>query len=293
MEKESIQATIKMMGPIAWIALAAGLQMWGALLFVHASVDLILVITGATITFGVYLLNRFTDKEDSYNCPQQKILFQRRPLIIIIPIVLLVVSFSLLVFTGRLVAWHLILITCGIFYSVSFIPVLKNKSIGFIRIKDIFFIKNILVSFLWGITPFALAVNLGGYTPPRNDFFVIVLAFCLSALINSTSGDVRDIVGDRISGIVTFANYFGKKSTAVCLMVIGGLGCVSVEIYHYLGYASAPATMFFLIAVLWSGLVATPVYISKIHLPKLISEPLGDSQVVFNGIALIIFSLCV
>ena len=293
METNSIKTTINMLGPIAWIALAAGLQILGALLFFRAPIDLILVFTGASITFSVYLLNRFTDDEDSYNCPEQKILFQRKPALISIPISLFAISFLILAFSGRLVAWHIVILICGIFYSVSFIPILKRKSISFIRIKDIFFIKNILVSFLWGITPFILAGSFRHSMPPRSDFIVVVFAFCLTALINSTSCDVRDMVGDRLAGIVTFANYFGKKFTAFCLCFFGVAGCLAVGINHYAGHVSVPATLFFFITVLWSGIVASPIYLRTLQLPKSVSEPLNDSQVVFNGISLIVLSMCV
>jgi 4-hydroxybenzoate polyprenyltransferase len=293
MESGSLKATVRMLGPIAWIALAAGLQILGALMFFRAPIDVILVFTGASITFSVYLLNRFTDDEDSYNCPEQKILFQQKRVLIFIPISLFVLSFLLLAFSGRLVAWHIVLFICGIFYSVSFIPVLKSKSVSFIRIKDIFFIKNILVSFLWGITPFILAGSFRHTMPPRSDFIVVVSAFCLTALINSTSCDVRDLIGDRLAGIVTFANYFGKKFTAFCLCFLGAAGCLAVGINHYAGHIGIPATLFFYVTVLWSGIVASPIYFSKLQLPRSVIEPLNDSQVVFNGISLIVLSLCV
>jgi 4-hydroxybenzoate polyprenyltransferase len=291
MDSGKAKAAIQMLGPVTWIAFAAGLQLCGAFLFFQAPIDLILVATGTIITFSVYLLNRFTDDEDCYNCPEQKILFQQKPILISIPITLLIMSFLLLSFTGGFVNWDRVLIICGIFYSVSFIPVFKNKSIRFIRLKDVFFLKNILVSLLWGITPFALAVSYGHILPPKNDFVVVILAFFITALINSTSGDVRDIMGDRIAGIVTFANFIGKKYTALCLSSMGVLGCVLVGINNYEGHIGKPATILFFATVLWSGIVAAPIYINKLHLPKIFSEPLIDSQVVFNGIALIILSV--
>jgi 4-hydroxybenzoate polyprenyltransferase len=290
METGSLKNTFKMMGPIALLALAAGLQMLGALLFFKAQVDLILIFTYVFITFSIYLLNKFTDDEDNYNCPEQKILFQRKPILITIPIFLIALSIILLSFTNRLMVWHIVLIICGIFYSVNLIPIIKNNSIAFIRLKDIFFIKNILVSFLWSITPFILAKGLNLLISPKNDFIVVIIASFITAFINTTSSDIRDMVGDRLMGIVTFANFFGKKYTALLLFLISTIGCLYVGINYSAGNISTPATFFFFTIVLLAGIVAAPIYIGKFKLPKLISEPLNDSQAIFNGIALIVLS---
>ena len=117
METGSLKNTFKMIGPIAWLALAAGLQMIGALLFFKAPIDLILIFTGITITFGVYMLNKFTDDEDNYNCPDQKMFFQKKSLLIASPILLIVSSIFLLVITNRLVAWHIFLIVSGMMFG--------------------------------------------------------------------------------------------------------------------------------------------------------------------------------
>jgi len=291
MVKEKAQTTFAMIAPVAWIAFAAGLQILGAFIYFKTPFDLIILITGMILTFCIYFINRFTDDEDNFNCPEQKIFFQKKSSLIIIPIILLVITYVVLGLTNRLGFWHFVLLFAGILYSINIIPVLNKKSIRFIRLKDITFLKNIIVSILWGLTPFAFAISLKHVLPHQSDVLVIIGAFCLTVLINSTSTDVRDIVGDRIAGITTFANYFGKKITLWTLLSLGAISCAFVAILFQLEKIGIPSFLFFLMSVTWSLFAVIPIYSSKFHFSKAISEPINDSLAVFNGIGLILIGL--
>ena len=281
-----------MLGPIAWLAFAAGLQMLGALLFFKAPVDLILISTGALITFGVYMLNRFTDEEDGYNYPEQKMFFQNKSVLIALPIALIAFSILLLAITERLVPWHIVLIVFGILYSLSIIPFVRNKSLCFIRLKDILFVKNIAVSLLWGITPFALAASQKNVVMPgKADLLIAVTAFCLTTFITAIAYDVPDAEGDKHAGISTITTRFGKKFTRNFLFMVGILGCLFVGTLYVIGKIEIPALVLFFANVFWTGLVTVPVFIGRKQPLKLIIKPLLDSQCVFCGISLIIFSL--
>ncbi len=292
MDTGTLKVTVKMLAPIAWLAFAAGLQMLGALLFFKASVDLILISTCFFITFGVYMLNRFTDEEDGYNYPEQKLFFQNKSVLMAIPVILLGISLLLLLVTGRLVTWHIILIALGILYSVSVIPFIRHKSLCFIRLKDIFFIKNIIVSLLWGITPFALAASQkNAILPGKADLLIAVAAFCLTTFITAVAYDVPDAEGDRHAGILTITTRFGIKFTRQFLLLIGMIGCLSVVTLYLLGKTGIPAMVLFFANVLWTTVVTVPVFIERKNLLNAYSKPLLDSQCVFCGFSLIIFSL--
>jgi len=292
MDTGTLKATVKMLGPIAWLAFAAGLQMLGALLFFKAPVDWILISTGALITFGVYMLNRFTDEEDGYNYPEQKIFFQNKSVLIALPIALIAFSILLLSITGRLVPWHIVLIVFGILYSLSIIPFIRNKSLCFIRLKDILFVKNISVSLLWGITPFALAASQkNAVMPGKADLLIAVTAFCLTTFITAIAYDVPDAEGDKHVGISTFTTRFGKKITRNFLFLMGILGCLFVGTIYVIGKIEIPALTLFFANVFWTGIVTVPVFIEGKQPLKLFIKPLLDSQCVFCGISLIIFSL--
>lgn len=287
----TMKAAVKMFGPVAWLALAAGLQMLGALLFFKAPIDPILISSYTLIAFGVYLLNRFTDKEDSYNCPEQKMFFQRKSMLISFPISLILLSFLVLAVSNRLVVWHLILIVSGILYSISVIPFIRNKSLCLLRLKDILFVKNIAVSLLWGITPFAIAASQKiSVTPPKMDLITIIVAFCLTTLINTTTCDVRDVEGDRYAGAKTLPTYFGVNFTMFFLLLLGVVGSIFAAINYYTGNIGKPAFFLFFAVLIWTVIVALPIYSKGLKLSKLFSEPLIDTQQVFCGISLILFS---
>jgi 4-hydroxybenzoate polyprenyltransferase len=292
METIPFKAVVRMLGPIAWLALAAGLQMLGALLFFKTPVDLILITTYFIITFGIYLLNRFTDSEDSFNCPEQRIFFQQKSKLIIVPIFFIAISIILLTATDRLVFWHIILIVLGVLYSVNLIPMVHNNSMRFVRLKDLLFIKNISVSLLWGITPFVIAASQKSPVfPTLGDLLVVVSAFCLTTLINTVSCDVRDTDGDRHAGVLTLATRFGEKRTGALLSSLGILAGLLVAIDFFLGNVGKPATILFFSTIIWTGAVAVPIYIKKIKFPKSLSEPLIDTQQVVCGLSLIVLSI--
>jgi 4-hydroxybenzoate polyprenyltransferase len=289
----NIKAAVKMLGPVAWLAFAAGLQMLGALLFFKAPIDPILISTGALLTFGVYLLNRFTDKEDGYNYPEQKMFFQHKPTLIFFPIVAIVLSFFILAVSSRLVMWHFVLIGGGIFYSISVIPFIQNKSLCFVRLKDILFVKNIIVSILWGVTPFAIAASQKfSIAPSKIDLIIVSAAFCLTTFMTVIACDIHDIEGDRHAGIVTLATFFGKKLNALFLLILGTGGCLFVGFMYLEDKVSLAAMVLFLANIVWTCIAIAPVYGRLIHLSKPFRKPFVDSQLVFNGISLIVLSMC-
>jgi 4-hydroxybenzoate polyprenyltransferase len=286
---KSFKTFLLMTGPVAWLALASSLQLVGAMLFFKLPLDFILISTGFFITFGIYLLNRFTDKEDNVNCPDRKFYFQEKNKIL--PILFIVGSIFILLTTSRLLPWHVFMLCGGILYSISIIPVIKKRSIQFIRLKDIILVKNLIVSLIWGLSSFIIAKSQKGAIMPENslDLFIIISAFCLTTFINTTSCDVRDVTGDFYSGTKTLATYFGKNKIKIGFLFIGLIACSIILLGHFYDKISLGPTILFLSSVIWTGLVASPIYIGK--LSKAISEPLIDTQQIFCGVALILLSI--
>lgn len=287
-----LRSWLKVFAPIALLSFAAGLQMFGALLFFNLKPNIVLILSYMLISFGIYLLNRFTDDEDCFNCPEQKFLFQKKTSLIAIPIFLILVSFILLTTLSLLTKWHILLIISGIIYSVSIVPWLQNNKIIFLRLKEIVVLKNISVSLLWGITPFAIAASTGTHTQlPFLDLIVVIFAFCLTTLINTTSCDVRDIEGDQIAGVRTIAAMLGRNVTGMVLLSLSVAGAVFVVVISYLNYLNTNTILLFFITVIWTLLVSIPVYLKSIRLPKMITEPLIDTQQILCGVVLIFISL--
>jgi 4-hydroxybenzoate polyprenyltransferase len=292
MEQKSVKATIRMLGPIAWLAFAAGLQMLGALMFFKAPIDPVVIVTAIFITFGIYLLNRFTDVEDGYNYPDQKLYFQKTTALKAFPILLIGASILLLAVTGRLVPWHMILIIGGVVYSVSIIPIIKKKSINFIRLKDIPFVKNIVVSLFWGITPFSIAASQkNAVIPEQYSLLFAITAFALSTFITAIAYDVPDAEGDRHAGVKTITTLFGEKFTLKFIIASGLLGCMIIGTYFLLGKVNLVTLSFFYFIIFWTGIVTLPVFIKKIKISTEFKKPFLDSQCVFCGLTLIVYSI--
>jgi 4-hydroxybenzoate polyprenyltransferase len=286
-----IRSGLKIFAPITLLSVAAGLQMIGALLFFRSELSTLHVLSYALISFGIYLLNRFTDDEDCINCPEQKVYFQNKGVLIIFPILILLTAVILLTAFSLLTAWHILLIISGISYSVALVPKVKHNRLVFFRIKDVIILKNISVSLLWGVIPFAIAATTAKIHPPALDLLIVVFSFCLTTFINTTSCDVRDIDGDKIAGVRTFAGALGKDATGIILFSISIIGSVLVGILAFLNYIQQTTVFLFYVTILWTLIVSTPIYFKHFHLPKLITEPLIDTQQILCGVALIFISL--
>lgn len=292
MHTSQFKSGLKVLAPITLLSIAAGLQMLGALLFFKHEPNSVLILSYMLISFGIYLLNRYTDDEDCINCPEQKIYFKKDTSQFAIPIALLFIASVMLAAVALLTFWHLVLIFSGVLYSVSMIPWYKNNKLVFIRLKEVVILKNISVSLLWGITPFAIAASIGTTIQlPFYDLIVVVATFFLTTLINTTTCDVRDIEGDQLAGVKTLAAILGRTTTEIILFSIAIVTSVIVALLSLHGYIQSSTTLLFFIVILWTILVSLPTYLNTIKLPKVITEPLIDTQQILCGVALIVISV--
>ena len=157
--------------------------------------------------------------------------------------------------------------------------------------KEIFFVKNLSVRQLWGIMPFAIAASQSASDAPGTaDLTVIILAFCMTTLINTTTCDVRDADGDRRVGIVTVATKFGEHRTGLYLLGIGSVAAVAVVGSYIAGTIRLPSCMLFVGTMAWTAVVSLPAYMKKQQVPRTISEPLIDTQQLVCGAALILLA---
>ena len=78
------------------------------------------------------------------------------------------------------------------------------------RVKDIPTAKNVIVGLSWG----ALEAGLAGAGWP------IFASFSLWAFNNSTICDIRDVIGDRLSGVRTIPAMLGAERTRLALVIL-------------------------------------------------------------------------
>lgn len=166
------------------------------------------------MTFSLYSLNKLTDmKEDAINMPERlNFLKGRRNLIIIYSVVAYLLCILLTFFDKP----------SSVF--IVFVPLIANALYGsrllpgLPRLKDISFMKNIVVAVSWAVTTTLLPA---GHILNEKSTIALVLYFMLAkAFVNTVLYDVRDVTGDKENGIRTMPVIFGQKKTTFVLLAI-------------------------------------------------------------------------
>lgn len=185
--------------------------------------------------FGVYALNRFTDmKEDFLNDSYRSIFFvKRKRLLTAVWVTLGAVGVGLAL-TQHLSFYFMLLLAVGVFYSCKLFPwYTPGRGMMFIRLKEIPFMKNVLVAGAWGASIFFVPLLLApGRDLPVSLFSVGVLsgAMMLSTLNNTVFCDILDISGDRLAGNKTLPVLIGAGRTQLVLMAVNGAWIVTVAV---------------------------------------------------------------
>jgi len=163
------------------------------------------------IAFAIYNLNRKTDEgEDAIN-REDRYSFTKRYEKSLYGLSLAGIGISL-VFSALhsifAVIVTLIPFICGTLYSVRWLP----PGLPYRRLKEIPFVKNIMVGFAWsfflGLLPVALNNSL-----PDTRTLIMCLVFFFWGIMASTIPDIRDRVGDEKTGVRTIPVIYGDEKT--------------------------------------------------------------------------------
>ena len=170
------------------------------------------------MTFGIYSINKLTDiKEDAINRPDRvDFLKGRERHIGAYSIFSLLISAALAYHieqTALLILFVPFIANCV--YSSKVHPALP-------RLKDIPCVKNIVVGLSWALVCTLMpAVTLEEAQLP-SVALVIYLMF-IKDFINSTLCDLKDVNGDRVSGVKTIPVILGPQKTRRILMILNSL----------------------------------------------------------------------
>ena len=165
-------------------------------------------------TFSVYNLNRATDgAEDSINRPRAA---SRKPIFFLVPSIIASALCLLLSASVGPQALGVIVtsFTASILYSFKLSPSTP-------RLKEILGLKSVLVAFSWGFTGALLPASCQAV-----DAVKIGLAFTyifVQILVNTILCDVRDMDGDRASGVNTLPIALGLGATRKFLLTVNTL----------------------------------------------------------------------
>ena len=192
-----------------FIAINAALLVCYSFLIYNINVDFSLLLAAFFLTFTVYNLNKLSDiKEDSINLPERaRFISKNKKFITYVTIISYLAALSLSFLQNFLATFVILFPFCiGLIYSIK----LSN-----FRLKDILAVKNIVVALPWAVmgTFLPLAVLYTVLTK----IMLIFYFFFIRLFINTVLFDVRDIEGDRMSGVRTIPVVFGRQKTKTLL----------------------------------------------------------------------------
>jgi 4-hydroxybenzoate polyprenyltransferase len=185
--------------------------------------DFIMYLVCFLVSMFVYSFNRFTDiKEDMINNPERVKFFKKFKYYFFISSL---ISFLLVTFTTLLHSFLTFLVSVlpivlVILYSKPWLP---NKISFYSRLKEIFFIKNLVVSTGWSLIPFFVAVYTNSFH--IGIFFISIFVF-LRIFIGVIIFDVRDMKGDKIHNIFSIPLKLGLAKTKSIVHVLNLLSVI-------------------------------------------------------------------
>lgn len=229
-------------------------------------------------TFSVYNINRKTDeKEDVINHSDRHSFTSRYGKILSTSAILAyILAIALALSYGAKTALiSAIPLICGILYSIAWLP----EKFKYRRLKEIPFVKNLVVAFAWALTPALLPVYSNSSNAAVATLVVVIFFFTL-VFINSVIFDLRDTEGDASSGVKTIPVVFGVQRTInflVCLNILFGL----MDLLLCSAYLSPKFT--YLLAV---GMIYAIFYIfsfGKVKRTNLLCDAVADGQFLIFG----------
>lgn len=195
-----------------YIAVVGALEAYFPFLLYQISVEYSLVLANSLLTFTVYNLNKLTDiKEDSINLPERAGFVNRNKKIITYATIASYVAALSLAYLQNPFAILIILfpLSMGAVYSI--------KILSF-RLKDILGVKNAIVALAWAGTCSFLPLTVS-FRVPIQILLVFYFLF-IRCVINTTTFDVRDMEGDRITGVRTIPVVFGRQKAKNLLLAL-------------------------------------------------------------------------
>lgn len=229
-------------------------------------------------TFSVYNINRKTDeKEDAINHSDRYSFTSRYGKVLSTSAILAyILAITLALCYGAKTALiSAIPLVCGILYSIAWLP----KEFKYRRLKEIPFVKNLVVAFAWASTPALLPVYSNSSNANVATLIVIMFFFTL-VFINSVIFDLRDTEGDAASGVKTIPVVFGEQRTInflACLNILFGV----IDLLLCSAYLSLKFTY-----LLAAGMVYAIFYIfsfGKVKKTNLLCDAVADGQFLIFG----------
>ncbi|HDN50887.1 MAG TPA: prenyltransferase [Thermoplasmatales archaeon] len=164
-----------------------------------------LLFSAFFVTLSIYTFNKKTDvEEDRINTPERLKISTSS---LLIPVAALSYIFSLVL--GGIQNPHFVVVLMVPLFS----GLLYSTKVGNVRVKDIFFIKNLVIA-----TSCSIIATMPFFYHMNYEYFLFIFTFFfIKLLINTVIFDIRDVEGDRTINIKTVPVKIGVKHTKMFL----------------------------------------------------------------------------
>lgn len=243
------------------------------------------------IIFGVYTYNRFTDTEEDFTNDIGRLLFfQRKRGFLFLAVAAVLASVAALLFLHKLTWLHFALLCVGFCYSYRAIPwYTPAGGFRFVRIKEMTFVKNLAVSFLWSTGVFAVPI-LYSSAAVRSSPMILLLGagMFVSTLNNTLFDDILDEQGDRVAGIRTLPTTWGARKSYLLLWILDAAWLVATAGLWAAGRVSGGHAAFL------AGLGLYPLTYMGLHRfaksPRAVIDFLAESDLLFFALGLMLLA---
>jgi len=277
MRTESLNVRLDRYRPVLSILyLSAGgvAAVVGVMMFLGMPFSLLTCAVSMGTIFGVYALNRFTDlREDFANDSSRSAFFAQHGRLLRVTQGVLGLVVAVLMVTGRLSAYFMALIAVGVVYSCWLIPWLgRDGKLAFVRLKEVPFMKNIIVSVLWGASVFVVPVLLAGRSVGGEELFAVGLlagSMMLSTFNNTLFGDILDERGDRMVGTRTLPVLIGTRPCAAALGLLDTLWVLTVTTLALIHPVRPAVLVLVYVLALYPAVYLVPYWNNTLHRARL------------------------
>lgn len=266
--------------------------MWSIHRYAGLDPDWLAILSIGVFIYMAYAINHYTDHlEDFANDAGKALYFGRRSIHFNLAVGLASATVVLLAATGKLAFTHLVIIATSVMYSYRMLPWYRpGEGLVFIKLKQLFLVKNISVSLLWVMSLFYLP-SREGQTPLAEGCFLPALYMLAMIFTNTVFGDVRDIKGDTLAGHKTLPVLVGERRTLyfLCALCLGA--SLAAAIMLSMGTIGLPVGAFLMLT---SGfpLVYLGMYMAGYRYRALL-EIINESDMIWFAGGLAILSVMV
>jgi 4-hydroxybenzoate polyprenyltransferase len=166
-----------------------------------------------------------------------------------------------------------------------------SPSAGFslLRIKEMTFVKNVAVSFLWGACVFAVPILYASAPAAHADRLLLLgLGLFLSTLNNTLFDDILDEAGDRVARIKTLPTVWGAGRSYALLWALDAAWLLAMGLGWGAGLLDGAHAAFLSLLALYPS-----VYMG-LHLsgraPKGVVDVLAESDLLIFAVGLMLLA---